>query len=326
MPFVAVSHRQSAVVVSLLLQLCLVFPGLAYAQDSGGEGPAPFEFIVYGDPRYTDNLLKRGSERARRAILNQIRTERASFVAIVGDLVLNGADPTDWERFDEVVAPLKAAGKRIVPVLGNHELEGGPEHVGLENYFARFPEVGRKRWYSFSINGCLFIVADSQSPVDPGSKQGKWIRGQLDSVGPGIDYVFVLMHHPPYTRSESRFLTRAHPALPEHTALGKEMEERQKKLRARIVVISGHVHNYERYENGGVMYIVSGGGGGTPHSIPRDDADHYRDSGETFHYVRFMVTPGRKLQFEMVKLKSRENPDFEVRDRFELTPKPVAGS
>lgn len=325
MSFVAVSHRHSAAVILLLLQVCLVLP-LAHAQNSGGGGPAAFEFIVYGDPRYTDNLLKRGSERARRAILNQIRTERASFVAIVGDLVLKGADHTDWKRFDEVVAPVKAAGKRIVPVLGNHELEGGPEHVALENYFARFPELNGKRWYSFSISGCLFIVADSQSPVDPGSEQGKWIRAELDSVTPDTDYVFVLMHHPPYTRSESKLLTRAHPALPEHTAFGKELEDRQKRLRARIVVISGHVHNYERYENGGVMYVVSGGGGGTPHKIPRGDADLYRDSGETFHYVRFRVTPDRKLQFEMVKLKSRENPDFEVRDRFELTPKSGSGS
>ena len=42
------------------------------------------------------------------------------------------------------------------------------------------------------------------------------------------------------------------------------LEERQAHARARIVVFSGHVHNYERHEHGGVTYFVSGGGGAPP--------------------------------------------------------------
>lgn len=316
-------------VLPLLILMALLGASAPSVAQNGSRAPKSdaqgFEFIVFGDPRYTDNLIKRGSERARDAILEQIKNEPAEFVAIVGDLVLNGADETDWKRYDEVIAPIKQSGKRIVPVLGNHELEGGPINVALGNYFQRFPEIQGKRWYSFTKGNCVFIVADSQSPMDTGSEQGKWIRHELDRVPRETAYVFVLMHHPPYTRSEQGFLKRGHPALPEHSEFGKELEARQQKLQARIVVLSGHVHNYERYENGGVTYIVTGGGGGTPHSIDRHGSDVYKDSGDTYHYVRFKVLPDHKLVFEMVKLRSRSNPQFEVRDRFELVPKYADG-
>jgi hypothetical protein len=42
------------------------------------------------------------------------------------------------------------------------------------------------------------------------------------------------------------------------------LEEQQKRLAARIVVIAGHVHNSERQEYGGITYLVTGGGGAQP--------------------------------------------------------------
>jgi hypothetical protein len=43
-------------------------------------------------------------------------------------------------------------------------------------------------------------------------------------------------------------------------------------LRDRIIVFSGHVHNYERHEHGGVTYFVTGGAGA--HAYP---IEHARD-------------------------------------------------
>jgi hypothetical protein len=39
------------------------------------------------------------------------------------------------------------------------------------------------------------------------------------------------------------------------------LEVRQSYTRARFAVFTGHVHNYERHEHGGVTYFVTGGGG-----------------------------------------------------------------
>jgi len=84
-------------------------------------------------------------------------------------------------------------------------------------------------------------------------------------------------------------------------------------------VISGHVHNYERYEHGGVMYIVSGGGGATPYMVKRIPTDFYREEGVTYHYCRFQVDRGR-LKAEMIKYIDPKN--WATKDQFELSVKP----
>ena len=55
------------------------------------------------------------------------------------------------------------------------------------------------------------------------------------------------------------------------------LEEKQKQLHARLIVFSGHVHNYERHEHNGVTYFVTGGGGARPYIIPRAPDDLYKD-------------------------------------------------
>jgi hypothetical protein len=54
------------------------------------------------------------------------------------------------------------------------------------------------------------------------------------------------------------------------------LEEKQKQLRAHIVVFSGHVHNYERHEHGGISYFVSGGGGAHAYPITRAADDPFQ--------------------------------------------------
>jgi hypothetical protein len=55
---------------------------------------------------------------------------------------------------------------------------------------------------------------------------------------------------------------------PEHM-LAQMLEDRQAHARARFVVFSGHVLNYERHEHGGVTYFVTGGGGAHAYPIER---------------------------------------------------------
>ena len=104
------------------------------------------------------------------------------------------------------------------------------------------------------------------------------------------------------------------------------LEQLQPKLRARLIVISGHVHNYERFERGSVTYLVSGGGGATPYLFDRSAADKYQGgNGVTYHYLRFDID-GNTLKAKMVRLDltDRLQPKFEEKDSFELTVKPLA--
>ncbi|PSH02749.1 MAG: hypothetical protein CXZ00_15810 [Acidobacteria bacterium] len=295
----------------------VVSPG---APEETGAPDLLLDVVLLGDPRYNDDFFDRGNDRARRAILSQFQRESARAVIFVGDLVLKGTDTRDWGTFNRLVAPLRSRGQQIIPVLGNHELEGGPTEVALRNYFANFPELKGQRWYSQRMASCLFIICDSQSPMQSGSPQGDWIRHKLETVPEDVDFVLIIMHHPVYTRSTKSLFHRGHPALAEHTAFGKELEQLQRELHATIMVISGHVHNYERYIVNGPTYIVSGGGGGTPHSISRRSTDFYQDPGDTFHFLRLRMGPNCRLQVSMVKLMSLDNPRWEIRDSFELTP------
>ena len=82
-------------------------------------------------------------------------------------------------------------------------------------------------------------------------------------------------------------------------------------------MIAGHVHNYERYEHAGIMYIVSGGGGATPYLPVRHPHDFYRETGPTYHYCQFTVDRDR-LKFQMYKLEmDGGKARWEVKDSFE---------
>jgi len=89
-------------------------------------------------------------------------------------------------------------------------------------------------------------------------------------------------------------------------------------MRARIIVLAGHVHNYERYKRNGVTYLVSGGGGATPYMVPRSADDFYRDAGPTYHICTFTLNHN-ELRFQMLKLSlSGRKANWAVRDSFVL--------
>jgi hypothetical protein len=68
-------------------------------------------------------------------------------------------------------------------------------------------------------------------------------------------------------------------------ALAKMLETRQQNTAARFVVFSGHVHNYERHEHGGVTYFVSGGAGAHAYPIERAPSDPFQSKEINYHYL-----------------------------------------
>jgi hypothetical protein len=75
--------------------------------------------------------------------------------------------------------------------------------------------------------------------------------------------------------------------------LAKTLEVRQAHARYRIVVFSGHVHNYERHEHGGVTYFVSGGGGAHAYPIERAADDPFQSKEINYHYLLVEVDHGQ---------------------------------
>ena len=282
----------------------------------------PFTFVAYGDMRFTDPSDAEASNAAvRRALVERIAQEKPEFVAITGDLVMTGENEKDWEIFDQETQSLRDASIRLFPALGNHDLEGSEEKA-LANYFARFPHLQQRRWYSVRYGNCYLLILDSESDHSPGSAQRRWLEEQLDHLAEEINFVFLGLHHPPYTQSSERAPGGGHSARSDEKRLGRMIEKRAKTMRAQVVVIAGHVHNYERYQHAGVMYVVSGGGGAEPYLPKRFPKDFYKEPGPAYHYCKLVIGP-QNLRFEMIKLEGdARNPHWTLKDSFELRAKP----
>ncbi len=258
----------------------------------------PFQFIAYGDIRFTDPATPGWSNVAyRRAIVSQVAKEKPSFVVITGDLARKGSVPADWQTWDQETQPWRDAGIRVLPVLGNHDTWGDPE---ARDYFSRFPMIKNLRWYTVRAGNCYFIMLESEINA-PGTEQWKWMESRLRKVPRGIQYLFIIQHHPLVTRSSERIRTGGHSARPQDSQLAMLLEERQKALKIPIIVLAGHVHNYERYVREGVTYITAGGGGASPYEIPREPGDPYHESGPTYSYCRFTIDR-KSLTMETVKV------------------------
>ena len=76
-----------------------------------------------------------------------------------------------------------------------------------------------------------------------------------------------------------------HSARAPEQKLATMLEDRQPKMRARIVVFGSHVHNYERHEHGGITYFVSGGGAAHAYPIDRAPGDPFQSKEINYHYL-----------------------------------------
>lgn len=277
----------------------------------------PFTFVAYGDLRETTPANTTDSDPIRRqALIKAIAQLDPAFILVSGDLPLRGDNPADWAQWDKETEPWREANIPVFPTLGNHDLRGDPK-VALDNYFRRFPALKRSRYYTVRAANVLVITLDS-SMDQPGNPQMQWLDEQLSAIPSDVDFVVFDMHHPPYTRSSDTLPTGGHSERPSERSLGRHLEAIQQHTRARFLVFAGHVHNYERYEHGGVVYIVTGGGGAEPYVIPRGEDDFYRDPGPTYHYCLLNVDKGR-LDFSMVKLEMRgKKATYLKRDSFTL--------
>jgi Icc-related predicted phosphoesterase len=252
----------------------------------------PFRFVAYGDSRFHDPKDTEAANPAvRQALVQAIAEIKPAFISFSGDIVYNGYDTNDWKVWDKETAVWREKQIPVYPALGNHDLHGS-ENVALANYFQRFPDLKNSRYYSVRAANTFMLVLDS-SLDEVAGPQGKWLTQALDRLPGDVDFVFIVLHHPPYTSSsDEKKFGGGHSSRSTEQALANALEARQKNLRARIVVFSGHVHNYERHEHGGVTYFVLGGAGAHAYPIERAATDPFQSKEINYHYLLVEVDRG----------------------------------
>jgi hypothetical protein len=283
------------------------------------------KIVAYGDMRFTDpSNTTDTNPRARKWLVDQIAKEKPDALFVSGDLPFRGALKADWDVYRSETAPWTDAKLRVYPTIGNHELVP-TQQGGLPNYFAEFPWLERRRWYSVQIGSVYLIALDSNGgdaghAFNPGAPQRVWLETQLAHLPPEVNFVFFMTHMPLINDIQSEVIAD----LPEATELElrRYLESEAPKAHAKFIVVSGHVHNYERFEHGGISYIVSGGGGAKPYPIyARNPEDLYRDPGfPNFNYIVLMVH-GKQADATMYRLADPKATTLsgEVKERFTLT-------
>ncbi|HEX5855277.1 MAG TPA: metallophosphoesterase, partial [Thermoanaerobaculia bacterium] len=127
------------------------------------------------------------------------------FVVGLGDLVFHGSSRRDWEGFDALTAPLRAAGVPLLPVLGNHEY-WARRAPALRNVVARFPRLAVSRWYAETYGPLRLLFLDSNERALGAAawrEEAGWLDAELARADAeeAVKGVVLFGHHPPYTNS-----------------------------------------------------------------------------------------------------------------------------
>jgi len=310
--------RRRALVLLAPLLACAPVPLVRYAEP---DREASGTLALLGDPQRTlwvERLAGREqNDEARGALVQDLAAQRPGLVVLLGDLTSNGGMRSEWDRFDDLFAPIRGAGIPVLALLGNHDYWGGVDDA-LANAAARFPQLGRQRWYLRAHGRLALVLLDSNEPQLGEARwaaQRDWYCRTLAALDsdPAVAGVLVLAHHPPYTNSrttgDEEHVQRAF--LPAFFAARKT-----------LAFVAGHAHAYERFEERGRTFVVSGGGGGPRVKLSAGVGARHRDlsaTGSPRPQVHYLLVE-QDASAARVTVRGLDKGDTEARviDRFEL--------
>jgi acid phosphatase type 7 len=279
---------------------------------------APIHMVGYGDMRFTDPSVKIGTNpRVRKWLAEEIGRVNPEVLMITGDMPYFGGRKEDWQVYRDETRSWAAQHMLVLPTIGNHEVRGGTQK-GIANYLENYPGLKGHRYYSVLMGSVEVISLDMTSPSGGTSTQATWFAAQLDHVPKQVEFVFILYHTPWVVDQQSQLFTN----LPSKEALTLRhlMEIHLHKMHAKVIVLSGHIHNYERFERNGVEYVTSGGGGAEPYPLLfRGSADLYKDTGFPVYHYLTMDYGGGKIHGVMWKVKDPQAETLSVEKKDEFT-------
>jgi len=231
-----------------------------------------FSFIVFGDTR-TDSA-------AHQSVINRMADYKFEFILHSGDLVHHGSSADEWITFFNIEDTLLQT-KHFMPTIGNHDKPYWP-------YDTLFALPDPEAYYSVNYGNAHFIMLNTE--MDLCGSQRDWLINDLTTTRNDtlIDWIFVNLHRPPYTSGlyDCAFNVQENwcPLFQEYGV---------------DIVFAGHDHTYERtLKIGGIVYIVTGGGGAPLYDVGKSEWTAY--SEKTYHFCLVQIM-GERLLLKAIK-------------------------
>ena len=275
--------------------------------------------ILLGDTQRTSfwEIGREKNPEIPKKILDETAKRNPAFVIHLGDLVVRGGSTGQWKKFDTDNEAVLSAKIPYLPILGNHDYWMGLIRP-LKNYFARFPHLDGRLWYSFEFTqiGLIFLNSNlgrlSERLIN---KQEKWYQDELTRLSESIDIrcIFVCIHHPPYSNSDVE-----KPKQKIEDLCVKPL----RNLGKSVLVFSGHCNSYERFECHKLHFFVTGGGGGPSHRLKSENTmvectpKSRKDKNRFFHFCQVDISDSH-LDFKVVRLND-DKESFSDFENFEV--------
>ena len=257
-----------------------------------GEGQPLARLAVAGDVGSGDLAAYRTAS----SIAYKARTHPFDALLLLGDNVYPDGDP---QRVEQAIfgpfAPILDDGTRLLPVLGNHDVDSGFGDAQARALGMPGP------WYAIRVDELLIVALDSNRPTDP--DQLAWLASTL--ARSDARWIVAMMHHPPYSAGWHGSDLAARDAFaPLFERYGVQL------------VLSGHDHDYQRSEPiEGVTYVVSGAAAKTRLT---SRADFTESAWSVLHWLEIEVWPDHLelravsqdgLVFDRATIEAARTPD-----------------
>ncbi len=242
--------------------------------------------------------------------------ECPQFVVHVGDFVAYGHHGDDWT--DEFFPQAQNLMRHIplYPAIGNHEMND-------ERYYRYFNRPYNNAFYTVKKGDLRLFFIDTNKDLLPGSARYRELENAL--AGCTERWKIAVHHHPVFTSDiasyRSSLMATADKGDPNISHLKDLYESNGVDL-----VLSGHVHGYERsypiFKNqinkeNGVVYIISAGGGGGCNRESSYKEWFTQATKKRLHYLNVQIE-GNTLKVEAVDTSRIVFDTWEVEKQKEL--------
>jgi hypothetical protein len=193
-----------------------------------------------------------------------------------------------------LLQPLDWAFQQDIPfwvTWGNHDVETPDRIEAVEQAFDSPPRWSLHEWGAVDI-----VILDSNQV---GSLEQ--IQFLMERLASSDDPSAVVFHHPALSCSSYGDT---------ETVLETWVPQFDDDV---VLVLSGHDHNYQRFAESGVTYVVSGGGGSPLHELEECPVDHpLRVAGEAVHHFLVLTQGEDEIEIEVIDVNGDTVDSFPV--------------